>query len=116
MRRSQLLLCCTAAWSLQPAAHQRTRTRRHAAGGEAQQDPVLEVERLEYAIAAATEPAEQKKLADELSSRRMSAEMSVLSANAAFYDAFQSCDVAQMKGVWSDSEDVTCVHPGHPMS
>ena len=45
----------------------------------------------------------------------MSAEMSVLSANAAFYDAFQSCDVAKMKAVWSDSDDVTCVHPGHPL-
>lgn len=115
--RRLLLLCCTAG-ALQPAAHRPSPcTRRHAADGDApaQQDPVLEVERLEYAIAAATEPAEQKKLADELSSRRMSAEMSVLSANAAFYDAFQSCDVAQMKGVWSDSDDVTCVHPGHPL-
>ena len=79
-----------------------------------QTDPVLEVERLENAIAASTEPDEQKELAEKLGMSRMSAEMSVLSANAAFYDAFQSCDVAKMKAVWSDSDDVTCVHPGHP--
>ena len=76
---------------------------------------MLEVERLENAIAASTEPDEQKELAEKLGMSRMSAEMSVLSANAAFYDAFQSCDVAKMKAVWSDSDDVTCVHPGHPL-
>ena len=89
-----------------------------AAGSDAaapQTDPVLEVERLENAIAASTEPDEQKELAEKLGMSRMSAEMSVLSANAAFYDAFQSCDVAKMKAVWSDSDDVTCVHPGHPL-
>ena len=80
-----------------------------------QTDPVLEVERLENAIAASTEPDEQRELAEKLGMSRMSAEMSVLSANAAFYDAFQSCDVAKMKAVWSDSDDVTCVHPGHPL-
>jgi hypothetical protein len=108
--------------ALQPAATgARLPTRRHmsAAGGDApaqqQTDPVLEVERLENAIAASTEPDEQKELAEKLGMSRMSAEMSVLSANAAFYDAFQSCDVAKMKAVWSDSDDVTCVHPGHPL-
>jgi hypothetical protein len=107
--------------ALQPAATgARLPTRRHmSAAGDAapaqQTDPVLEVERLENAIAASTEPDEQKELAEKLGMSRMSAEMSVLSANAAFYDAFQSCDVAKMKAVWSDSDDVTCVHPGHPL-
>ena len=110
--------------ALQPAARKptggRRPTRRHmSADGDAapaqQTDPVLEVERLENAIAASTEPDEQKALAEKLGMSRMSAEMSVLSANAAFYDAFQSCDVAKMKAVWSDSDDVTCVHPGHPL-
>ena len=107
---------------LQPAARKpaarkpagaRLSTRRHMSAE--QTDPVLEVERLENAIAASTEPDEQKELAEKLGMSRMSAEMSVLSANAAFYDAFQSCDVAKMKAVWSDSDDVTCVHPGHPL-
>jgi len=94
----------------------RLSTRRHMTDPAQQQtDPVLEVERLENAIAASTEPDEQKELAEKLGMSRMSAEMSVLSANAAFYDAFQSCDVAKMKAVWSDSDDVTCVHPGHPL-
>jgi hypothetical protein len=110
--------------ALQPAARKpaggRRPTRRHmSADGDAapaqQTDPVLEVERLENAIAESTEPNEQKELAEKLGMSRMSAEMSVLSANAAFYDAFQSCDVAKMKAVWSDSDDVTCVHPGHPL-
>ena len=104
--------------ALQPAAARkpagaRLSTRRHMSAE--QTDPVLEVERLENAIAASTEPDEQKALAEKLGMSRMSAEMSVLSANAAFYDAFQSCDVAKMKAVWSDSDDVTCVHPGHPL-
>ena len=106
--------------ALQPAARKpagaRLPTRRHMTDPAQQQtDPVLEVERLENAIAASTEPDEQKELAEKLGMSRMSAEMSVLSANAAFYDAFQSCDVAKMKAVWSDSDDVTCVHPGHPL-
>ena len=103
--------------ALQPAALRpsgaRLPTRRHMSAE--QTDPVLEVERLENAIAASTEPDEQKELAEKLGMSRMSAEMSVLSANAAFYEAFQSCDVAKMKAVWSDSDDVTCVHPGHPL-
>ena len=126
--RQRMALCSllAAAAALQPAARKpagaRLPTRRHmsAAGGDAapaqqQTDPVLDVERLENAIAASTQPEEQKELAEKLGMSRMSAEMSVLSANAAFYDAFQSCDVAKMKAVWSDSDDVTCVHPGHPL-
>ena len=117
--RQRLSLCSllAAAAALQPAARKptggRRPTRRHMSAE--QTDPVLEVERLENAIAASTEPDEQKALAEKLGMSRMSAEMSVLSANAAFYDAFQSCDVAKMKAVWSDSDDVTCVHPGHPL-
>jgi len=130
--RQRVPLCSllAAAYALQPAARKptggRLPTRRQVsnAGGRLptrrhmsaeQTDPVLEVERLENAIAASTEPDEQKELAEKLGMSRMSAEMSVLSANAAFYDAFQSCDVAKMKAVWSDSDDVTCVHPGHPL-
>ena len=112
--RLPLQPACAAA-ALQPAAARkpggRLPTRRHMSAE--QTDPVLEVERLENAIAASTEPDEQKELAEKLGMSRMSAEMSVLSANAAFYDAFQSCDVAKMKAVWSDSDDVTCA-PGPP--
>ena len=112
-RRAALCSLLAAAAALQPAARKPTpRTRRRSSE---QTDPVLEVERLENAIAASTQPEEQKELAEKLGMSRMSAEMSVLSANAAFYDAFQSCDVAKMKAVWSDSDDVTCVHPGHPL-
>ena len=108
-----------AAAARKPAGGRRPTRRHMSADGDAapaqQTDPVLEVERLENAIAESTEPNEQKELAEKLGMSRMSAEMSVLSANAAFYDAFQSCDVAKMKAVWSDSDDVTCVHPGHPL-
>ena len=106
-QRAALCSLLAAAAALQPAARKpagaRLPTRRHmSAAGDAaapQTDPVLEVERLENAIAASTEPDEQKELAEKLGMSRMSAEMSVLSANAAFYDAFQSCDVAKMKAV-----------------
>ncbi|CAH0378026.1 unnamed protein product [Pelagomonas calceolata] len=115
MHRRRILLCYyAAAASALQYAHPRPSPRTRRRSSE-QTDPVLEVERLENAIAASTEPNEQKELAEKLGMSRMSAEMSVLSANAAFYDAFQSCDVAKMKAVWSDSDDVTCVHPGHPL-
>ena len=75
-----------------------------AAGGAAapQTDRARSRKRLENAIAASTEPDEQKELAEKLGMSRMSAEMSVLSANGCILDAFQSCDVAKMKAVWSD--------------
>jgi ketosteroid isomerase-like protein len=33
-------------------------------------------------------------------------------AEAAFYDAFQRCDLAAMMEVWADDERVVCIHPG----
>ena len=108
MHRPRILLCYyAAAASALQHAHPRPSPRTRRRSSE-QTDPVLEVERLENAIAASTEPDEQKELAEKLGMSRMSAEMSVLSANAAFYDAFQSCDVAKMKAVWSDSDELAC--------
>ena len=45
------------------------------------------------------------------------AELAVLAANAALYDAFESADLDLMEAVWLDgpqAEDVICVHPGWP--
>lgn len=36
----------------------------------------------------------------------------VLAANAAFYDAFNRKDADAMARLWSDTHDITCVHPG----
>ena len=36
----------------------------------------------------------------------------VLAANRAFYAAFNSRDLTAMAELWSDSDDVTCIHPG----
>ena len=33
-------------------------------------------------------------------------------AEKAFYTAFQQQDVELMMSVWSDDEDITCIHPG----
>jgi ketosteroid isomerase-like protein len=33
-------------------------------------------------------------------------------ANARFYRAFESLDLAEMDRVWANDEDVRCVHPG----
>ena len=33
-------------------------------------------------------------------------------AENAFYTAFQQQDVELMMSVWSDAEDITCIHPG----
>lgn len=36
----------------------------------------------------------------------------VLQANAAFYQAFESLDLARMEEVWLSAPYITCVHPG----
>jgi ketosteroid isomerase-like protein len=36
-------------------------------------------------------------------------------ANAAFYRAFESLDIAEMDGVWAHDDHVRCVHPGWPL-
>ena len=36
----------------------------------------------------------------------------VLSTNAAFYEALATGDLGLMKKVWSNTDDVTCIHPG----
>jgi ketosteroid isomerase-like protein len=33
---------------------------------------------------------------------------------AEFYEALQSADIERLMGVWSDDDDVVCVHPGGP--
>jgi ketosteroid isomerase-like protein len=39
----------------------------------------------------------------------------VAAANAAFYAAIESGEVAQIEAVWDDADDVSCVHPGWPL-
>ena len=39
----------------------------------------------------------------------------VLAANAAFYEAHESRDVAAMHAVWEHSDRVACTHPGWPI-
>jgi ketosteroid isomerase-like protein len=36
-------------------------------------------------------------------------------ANARFYRAFETLDLAQMDRVWAHDEHVACVHPGWPL-
>src|SRR6266436_3438662 len=36
-------------------------------------------------------------------------------ANARFYQAFETLDLARMELVWSHREHVKCVHPGWPI-
>ena len=36
----------------------------------------------------------------------------VTQANRAFYEAFESLDVAQMDKIWAHQDYVTCIHPG----
>jgi ketosteroid isomerase-like protein len=35
-------------------------------------------------------------------------------AEAAFYDAFERCDLAAMMAVWVSDEHAVCIHPGGP--
>jgi ketosteroid isomerase-like protein len=36
----------------------------------------------------------------------------ILEANAAFYEAFQSLDLARMEAIWLHAPYIKCVHPG----
>lgn len=36
----------------------------------------------------------------------------VTQANQAFYEAFESLDIARMDRIWAHQEYVTCIHPG----
>lgn len=37
------------------------------------------------------------------------------SAEAAFYGAFEHCDLHAMQQTWEPSDTVTCIHPGGPL-
>jgi ketosteroid isomerase-like protein len=39
----------------------------------------------------------------------------VVEANARFYRAFETLDIAEMEQVWARGEHVKCVHPGWPL-
>ena len=45
----------------------------------------------------------------------MSDVSAVEQANARFYQAFETLDLARMELVWSHGEHVKCVHPGWPL-
>jgi ketosteroid isomerase-like protein len=40
---------------------------------------------------------------------------SITEANQRFYRAFETLDIEQMRAVWDEEYDVTCVHPGWPL-
>ena len=45
----------------------------------------------------------------------MSDTAEVVEANARFYRAFETLDIAEMDRVWAHGEHVKCVHPGWPL-
>ena len=45
--------------------------------------------------------------------KTMSDRESVLAANRAFYDAFESLDAEKMEAVWLKDPRIICIHPGH---
>jgi ketosteroid isomerase-like protein len=46
---------------------------------------------------------------------RMSEAADVEEANARFYRAFETLDIAEMDQVWAHGEHARCVHPGWPL-
>ena len=44
----------------------------------------------------------------------MTDKSALIVANAAFYAAFASGDVAGMERLWADDDTVSCIHPGWP--
>ena len=45
----------------------------------------------------------------------MSDDAEVVEANARFYRAFETLDIAEMDRVWAHGDHVKCVHPGWPL-
>lgn len=45
----------------------------------------------------------------------LTAEEGVRAANARFYRAFETLDIAEMDGVWAHGAHVRCAHPGWPL-
>ena len=45
----------------------------------------------------------------------MSEKKRVLTANSEFYQAFHECNSDRMNEIWSRREDITVIHPGHPL-
>lgn len=81
-----------------------------------QEQPADKLFELESDLAAAIRGEQYERAAalrDELNSLRMDGELSVLSANEAFYRAFRKSDFKAMTDVWSKSPNVVCAHPGN---
>lgn len=51
-------------------------------------------------------------LQEKIDNAKTAAEFGVRRVQAEFYDAFSNCDLQKMKSVWSESDDICCVHPG----
>jgi ketosteroid isomerase-like protein len=45
----------------------------------------------------------------------MNDEQAVEAANTEFYAAFEASDLGRMRGIWTDDETASCVHPGWRM-
>lgn len=75
-------------------------------------DPVLQLPLLEAELGTCQEKKCQSELKEEISNAKTAAEFGVRRAQLEFYDAFSNQDLDAMKKVWSDSDDVRCVHPG----
>ena len=57
---------------------------------------------------------EAAKLRDQLNELQLDAEVGVLQANTAFYEAFSLRDLKKMASMWLSHGEITCMHPGFP--
>jgi len=67
---------------------------------------------MEAELASTNNEKRRKELEEEIANAKTAAEFGVRRSQVQFYDAFSAQDLDAMKRVWSDSEDVRCVHPG----
>ena len=69
----------------------------------------------ETSITDATQEQDRKQeLQDQIQNAKSAAELGVRRAQMEFYEAFSAGDVEAMRNVWSDGENVRCIHPGFP--
>jgi ketosteroid isomerase-like protein len=75
-------------------------------------DPVSRLPIMEAELAAEVDDDKRASLMERIADAKTSAEFGVRKAQFTFYDAFTNQDVTAMRNVWSDADDIRCVHPG----
>ncbi|KAK8928748.1 hypothetical protein KSP39_PZI017426 [Platanthera zijinensis] len=106
---NSILRCRNSSW-MQPNVKRGEAREKHST-----EEPIFDEQILQRELEKAVHDEDYiraAKLRDDLRVLHEDGVASVLSANARFYDAFRSGDLASMQAIWSRGDHVYVVHPG----